>query len=100
MLAEMIPRHARTEQLRKRVFFIRSAQSRPVWRRGRGPRRFERPEPGESVGGSRHLGTQAVENSHRRFLGARLGSPRWPNAGRASPFAFAGANQLARLSYQ
>src|SRR2546429_6889252 len=100
MLAEMIPHHACAEELQKPIFFIGSAQSRPVWPRGGWPRRFERSEPGKPVGGSRHLGTQAVENGQRRFLGARRETPRWPNTGRASPFACAGGNQLARLAHQ
>ena len=100
MLSKMVPRHACAEELRKQIFLIGRAQSRPVYARGRRPRRFQRGPPGKSVSSHRHLGTQAVKDSPRRFFGARCEIPRRPNAGRASPSAFAGGNQLARLPYQ
>jgi hypothetical protein len=69
MFAKMILGDSRAEETRDGVFFVWGGKGCEPRRHG--ARGFQSGESREFVGGRSHLGTQAVENRERRFLGTR-----------------------------
>src|SRR5215471_9644867 len=96
----MISCYAGPEQLAKYVSFAWSVERSFFCACGSGSRRLQRGQTRELVSHLRHLRTQPVKDCDSCLFGAWREFARGAHTGRATLFAFAGRNQLARFLHQ
>src|SRR5215472_15666746 len=100
VFAKMISCYAGPEQLAKYVSFAWSVERSFFCACGSGSRRLQCGQTRELVSHLRHLRTQPVEDCDSRLFGAWREFARGAYTRRATLFAFAGRNQLARFLHQ